>query len=413
MSRTSFAFVLGLGIMAMAAALSAGHAEESSKSPIDLLAFSNGGLIERASSIYGGGWEPLWLLDESLNTGWANLEESKPPFEIVVSVPEQSRFTRFGFDTAATESPERSAKDVDILVSDVSATSGFQKVMSVKLAAATDGQTFEAPTPATGRWVKFVINTNNGDDKYWEMMNVHGIGVPVANTPIASVSGTYASEAYGKFHLSQTGAQLVGCYEDHKGLVQGGLEAHLMRLTWSEWDGQGHGPAVMVQTRDGKGFQGLWRNDGETGWNDNWKLKKISNTIGSCPHWKPAGTKGNLIANDLAKAGRVRLYGISFDSDSDHLRSEAKPTLDQVIAALKANKAWKILIEGHTDSTSTPPHNQDLSTRRAAAVKAYLTKAGIPDGRVTNQGFGQDKPVAPNDTALGRAQNRPVEIVRE
>jgi outer membrane protein OmpA-like peptidoglycan-associated protein len=385
---------------------------EDNGAAIDLLAFSSGGLVEHVSSNYGRGWEGLWLLDEDHTTGWANEVGAKPPFELIISVPEQSRFTRFAFDTASTESPERSAKDVDILVSDESATSGFKPVMRVSLKPGMDGQGFDAPAPIIGRWVKFVVNTNNGDDKYWEIMDVHGIGLPITHTPLASVSGTYESETYGKFHLQQTGAQLSGCYEHHGGLVQGGLESHLMRLTWSENAGKTHGPALMVQTRSGKGFQGLWRNEGDTGWQSDWQLKKVSNTIGSCPHWKPAGAKGNLIADDLATTGRVRLYGITFDSDKDTLRSEAKPTLDQVVAALKGHSDWKIVIEGHTDSTSTAQHNQDLSERRAAAVKTYLASAGIADARVTTTGFGQDKPVAPNDTALGRAQNRRVEIVR-
>lgn len=256
-------------LVALWAALSAAGAEDSPAAPADLLAFSNGGLVEHVSSTYGSGWQGLWLIDEELGTGWANVEGAKPPLEIVVSVPEQSRFTRFGFDTASAESPERSARDVDIFVSDTSATAGFRLAASVALAPGADGQGFDLPAPAVGRWVKFVVKTNHGDDKYWEIMNVHGIGVPLANTPPASVSGTYASEAYGKFHLSQTGAQLAGCYEYSGGLVQGGLEAHLMRLTWSENAGRNHGPAVMVQTRDGRGFQGLWKIDGDTGWHDN------------------------------------------------------------------------------------------------------------------------------------------------
>ena len=219
---------------------------EDAGAPIDLLAFSNGGLFERATSTYGGGWVGLWLLDEEPSTGWTNEEGAKPPFEVVVSVPERSRFERFVFDTAATESPERSAQDIDILVSDQSATAGFQRVMSVKLAATQDGQGFAVPSPALGRWVKFVVKTNHGDEKYWEIMNVHGFGVPVTDTPLTSVSGTYASEASGKFDLSQTGAQLTGCYEYHEGLIQGGLESHLMRLTWSEYGGKNTGPAVMV-----------------------------------------------------------------------------------------------------------------------------------------------------------------------
>jgi OmpA-OmpF porin, OOP family len=335
-------------------------------------------------------------------------------------VPERSRFTRFVFDTAFTENAERSAKDVDILVSDQSPTAGFSKVTSVSLAPAADGQGFKLSAPAEGRWVKLVIRSNHGDPTFWEIMDVHGFGVALTSAPITSVSGTYDSEAYGRFHLAQSGAQLIGCYETKEGLVQGGLEGHLMRLTWTE-EGEGNtGPAVMVQTRDGKGFQGLWRRatDSPTEWSDNWVLKKVSNDVGSCPHWRPpggaaAGGAGNLVASGLAQSGRVRLYGITFDTDSDRPRPDATPTLDQVTAALKAHPDWRVTIEGHTDSTSTLAHNQDLSTRRAAAVKAYLAVAGVDPKRIATVGYGQDRPVADNAAALGRAQNRRVEIVKE
>ena len=390
---------------------------------IDLLAFSSGGLIDHTSGDYGG-WSGLNLLDENAFTGWANPEGRKPPFEIVMSVPERSRITRFGFDTASAESAERSAKEVDILVSDQSGSAGFQKVMTVDLEPAADGQVFPAPAPVEGRWIKLVVRSNHGADDYWEIMNVHGYGVALTNTPLKDVSGTYASTAYGRFHLAQSGAQLIGCYEFSGGVVQGGLEAHLMRLTWTE-EGQGNtGPAVMVQTRDGKGFQGMWRRDTDSpnsGWYQNWVLTKVSNDVGSCPHWRPpgsgssaaAGGSGNLVASGLAQTGRVRLYGITFDSDSDRPRPDATPTLDQVAAALKAHPDWHVTVEGHTDSTSTPAHNQDLSARRAASVKAWLATAGIDAGRIATVGYGQDRPVADNATALGRAENRRVEIVRD
>ena len=154
--------------------------------------------------------------------------------------------------------------------------------------------------------------------------------------------------------------------------------------------------------------------DGDTGWHDNGLLKKISNNVGSCPHWKLAGLKGgNVIATNLAQTGRVRLYGITFDSDSDRLRPEAKPTLDQIVAALRANGDWKIKVEGYTDSTSTPPHNQDLSTRRAAAAKSFLAGAGIGDGAHRVGGVWAGQAVASSETSLGRAQNRRVEIVKK
>jgi len=108
-----------------------------------------------------------------------------------------------------------------------------------------------------------------------------------------------------------------------------------------------------------------------------------------------------------------KYHGINFDVDSDHLRPDAKPALDELLGALKANPVWKISIEGHTDATGNAAHNLDLSQRRAAAVKTALVAAGIGGDRMTTSGFGQTKPIASNDSAIGRAQNRRVEVVRQ
>lgn len=124
------------------------------------------------------------------------------------------------------------------------------------------------------------------------------------------------------------------------------------------------------------------------------------------------------------KRGRIRLdsgsgncafpfrTGINFDSDADTIRAELRPTLDRIVAKLKANADLNITIEGHTDSTSTPEHNQQLSERRAMAVKQHLTTAGIQADRLEATGFGATKPVATNSTPLGRAANRRVELVK-
>ena len=109
----------------------------------------------------------------------------------------------------------------------------------------------------------------------------------------------------------------------------------------------------------------------------------------------------------------MRIYGINFDVDSDHLRADAKPAVDELLQALKANPTWHVSIEGHTDATGGAAHNLDLSQRRATAVKAALVVAGIAADRMTTTGFGQTKPVASNDTGIGRAQNRRVEVVRK
>jgi len=71
-----------------------------------------------------------------------------------------------------------------------------------------------------------------------------------------------------------------------------------------------------------------------------------------------------------------------------------------------------LVIEGHTDNTGGDTRNQALSEKRALSIKAYLMGAGVEASRLTTQGFGAAKPVSSNDTALGRSQNRRVEIVK-
>ena len=68
-------------------------------------------------------------------------------------------------------------------------------------------------------------------------------------------------------------------------------------------------------------------------------------------------------------------------------------------------------VEGYTDSVGGDDYNQQLSEHRAASVRDYLTGAGIPEASVTAKGFGKTEPVASNDTAAGRQQNRRVELV--
>jgi len=68
-------------------------------------------------------------------------------------------------------------------------------------------------------------------------------------------------------------------------------------------------------------------------------------------------------------------------------------------------------IEGHTDATGSAEINQKLSAARAQAVLTFLKEMGVPEARMTAKGFGPDQPIAPNDTAEGRARNRRVEII--
>ena len=116
----------------------------------------------------------------------------------------------------------------------------------------------------------------------------------------------------------------------------------------------------------------------------------------------------------LGSTGKYVTHGIYFDTDSDRLKPESAPVLRMVAAALEKNPALKLEIDGYTDAVGSAPHNLDLSKRRAEAVKAVLvSQFGTDAARLTTQGLGSAKPIAPNDTPQGRADNRRVEFVKQ
>jgi len=76
---------------------------------------------------------------------------------------------------------------------------------------------------------------------------------------------------------------------------------------------------------------------------------------------------------------------------------------------MKANPSWKATLSGHADSTGDASYNMGLSKRRAESVKKYLVGKGIAAERIATQAFGENNPVASNNTRDGRALNRRVE----
>ncbi|MDF1717811.1 MAG: DUF4892 domain-containing protein [Antarcticimicrobium sp.] len=119
------------------------------------------------------------------------------------------------------------------------------------------------------------------------------------------------------------------------------------------------------------------------------------------------------MAGALGTEGRVSLYGILFEYDSDRLTSASDPTLAEIAALTQGNPALTLFVVGHTDMTGGFDYNMDLSRRRAAAVVAALTgRFGVAVGRLQPAGVGPLSPVADNATDDGRALNRRVELVR-
>lgn len=258
------------------------------------------------------------------------------------------------------------------------------------------------------RKVKVVVKSNWGNATYTELMELDLLGKWVAPPPAFDASGDYWSETWHGFRLKQTGSHVEGCYDYAHGTFSGDMEGRVARGAWRETDDEGKnehgGRATFVVSPDRRMIRGVYfHQDGnEPG---SWNLRKPGeDEVVKCQ------PKGSSLADRLKREGRLALYGIHFDSASDVPRADSQPTLEQLLAVLKAEPGLKLQVEGHTDSTNTDAYNLDLSERRARAVAKWLADHGVAADRLAPRGYGRTRPVASNGTSQGRALNRRVEV---
>ena len=120
-----------------------------------------------------------------------------------------------------------------------------------------------------------------------------------------------------------------------------------------------------------------------------------------------------LEARETDRGLVLTLDNFLFETNRAHLKAGAFRSLEKLSDFLKQNPGRNIMIEGHTDSTGSAEYNLALSRRRAEAVAQALRSQGIDSDRIVTRGYGQEYPVASNDTPSGRLQNRRVEVIIE
>lgn len=142
------------------------------------------------------------------------------------------------------------------------------------------------------------------------------------------------------------------------------------------------------------------------------KLKAEQLAIEQKARFEAEAALAKLAAKEEERGLVITLSGsVLFASNESELMPAAQNKLNEVADALLATKERKLTIEGHTDSQGSSSHNMDLAQRRAEAVRNYIVSRGYPSNMIFAQGIGEGRPVADNNSAEGRANNRRVEII--
>jgi outer membrane protein OmpA-like peptidoglycan-associated protein len=143
--------------------------------------------------------------------------------------------------------------------------------------------------------------------------------------------------------------------------------------------------------------------------------RRCGNRVGYLQAWDAIAQRRDQVIN----ASRRLIYEVTLAEDQGNFRfsgtdlpESAKARLDELVAQLKTGtRDVFIEIEGHTDNAGSPTFNERLGLERAEAVKRYLyDQHHVPLHRINVISYGEDKPVAPNNTRGGRSQNRRVVV---
>jgi hypothetical protein len=342
-------------------------------------------------------------------------EGPEAPVRLVVELPAPTTFDTFAIPPMSRSGCCRGTHIASVTIegSATGPNDGFQELVSFTIAGDEyrDDQEFAAsPHPAV-RWLRISLvgrqEPDSEDYRGTTFTDLRGYGTQVPReagpdefTGIFLTGGGGGGATGNRIELLQDGALVVGCRQSGGAVseISGGIENGILKVLAS--DGI---PSLYVISSEGA-LLGV-----EVG-------RSYGRTIGA-PGGDPTdcapirGESGNGVTRAIDACEAAIVYGVNFDVDSDRLRPDAAPALDEILQALKARPDATATIEGHTDSDASDAYNLDLSSRRAASVVAWLVERGVAAGRLAAVGRGESEPVADNETAAGKAANRRVEVV--
>lgn len=314
-----------------------------------------GAVLLSASSEFGDGgsaqWIAMGLIDGTAEIGWSSAKNATFPHRFVFELSTDFSVSSIALDSRQVEetnNPGISPRKVLVEVSTESRNGPFNAIASAELERQTE-TTVAVPDGTRARWVRLSILSNWGDPSYTGLMELKVVGRRITDRPtLSDLKGTYKTN-WNNFFIRSRDGQLLGCYNHDNGTFAGAPDGWFLNIEWRE-DGPQIGKAVMAITEDGSHFSGFWYENSVLG--GTW--------IGSRIDTDPPGCAAALLEDDRSRVaraldtdGRVALYGIYFDTDSDVLKPESDAVLHQLLAWMAQNPDTHLSIEGHTDADGT------------------------------------------------------------
>ena len=361
-------------------------------------------------------WSNEAIIDGSNQKGWSSAEDSEFPYEFVFELSEECLIEKFGFNNECEKKyPGICAKKVKVEVSTTSPVDNYKTVLDEKLGEYAPTKYYEIK-PTTARWIKITIQSNYGYKKFTELMEIEAWGTYV-NDDLKSIdlTGDWTS-TWGTVSIRQKGSSTKGCYEYRNGIIKNaGMERRILNFSWIEDEGKRpFGKAVLVVNEEGTRLNGIWCYEDDLSEYGIWVFKRKGKKPTRCYQVEEVAkdtVKQNQLKEEIETTGKLTVYGINFEINSATIKEESFPTLDEIFNMLKDNEKMQLIINGHTDSQGSAEYNKTLSSNRAESVKTYLVSKGIATNRLDAFGMGEEMPIANNESQLGRAANRRVELI--
>lgn len=386
----------------------------------NVLSIPNGCYIVKAPKSYQSSsetaknisaWTKEALIDENATKGWSTAKGQGLPLEFIFELPEECMIEKLGFNNSCEQKHLGiCAKDIKVEFSTNGLNGTYKEIGKYTLKEYEATTYFPLSALANARWIRITILSNYGNKEYTELMEIEAWGkYKESNPKPINITGDWES-TWGLASIRQNGSMIKGCYTYENGKIEnGGMDRRIVTYTWLE-PGQ-RGKVVLVVNEEGTRMNGIW------GYGDNlktygiWVFRKKADIPSLC-YTKEDNSSAEQMKTELNEKGKLILYGINFEFNSATIKPESYVVLNDIAQLLKNNPSLKIRIEGHTDDVGTDDFNQTLSLQRAESVKKYLvSKSTSYQARIQTSGKGEKQPIADNNSSLGRAANRRVELI--